>query len=460
MGEWGAQHAGELHLQKSGSEEAEGEEDIEANAIYSRLAELQVIQEAEIALLPSTSSLHAAANLDTDAVETALNSGAYIALHALKASRLFKDSYVPVKLGGKPERRGSSDEEEEGDESRSQGGNQDATGGGLTTWQNILLRANTTPDWSTFQIHARNRAEKVAFDLRVRSETTIYRESGRLRVFVVDGLVVPITLRDAPGAVLPMQVIHSATAVSLPRTFSAQSLASMDVGAGQKSHQVLSLIPASRRTATDLELVQAAAAPFVEGFRKAWTTLRDAANQFNRSFVYVPGFEEYNAARIRKGIYLRACTAFDAEAGKEDEVLGHTAKLRIRALLENVSMALVHEKVFGFLSSIHAEQDEYLCCAATCEEPPPASGQGAAIAAITLAELDPLTSTPLETLHIVREALIQIGSAATMPLSTDELLPVLAHALVTSRAKHLKTWSVYVQLFRLGVDDDSQLGRV
>ncbi|KDN41682.1 hypothetical protein K437DRAFT_275374 [Tilletiaria anomala UBC 951] len=426
------------------------EEDIESNPIYRALVDFvdrgeerqpsaagSSLQRAHIVLLPSLRALrtfsqdeHSAA----DSLPAALKCYAYIALHALVPSRLFKDTYVPVQATGcRRMGRGSPDEEERNEEeTASISPRSDGQSSKTDPWTAAKLRVSVGADRGTFSITFKDPASTrwgrsgVTRVRRVLSETTVYlptldgNAEYRVRIVVLDGLVVPLgdelapfefdqvafpvtaspdfalspassSAVDTQWASLPVaEAAHtlsrspgsavgsiSCSSVRLARTFSARSLASSSHGshAGDE-HPILQHISPVRNLAEDLRILldacppaQFAALGLKSALRRAFCVMQNAASQFNSSFVYVSGFEEYNAARIRKGIFLKAWQAFeDARRADEqlhteheaDESLPHRAKTRVMSVLENITMALCHEKVYMSLSKTKRAEETAL----------------------------------------------------------------------------------------------------
>ncbi len=117
-------------------------------------------------------------------------------------------------------------------------------------------------------------------------------------------------------------------------------------------------VPSKRLFAADLSLL---AQPSVESpllaeaLTNAFQVLTAAAQQFTASFVYVKGFDSYNAHRIRRGIWFKAWKAFEERLGSDQIArLSVQAFHRIKSLLENAVMGLVHTKMYGPI------QDQFL----------------------------------------------------------------------------------------------------
>ncbi len=116
------------------------------------------------------------------------------------------------------------------------------------------------------------------------------------------------------------------------------------------SDLILQYIPSKRLLSGDLRILadsSTASSRLASALSNAFNVLFSAAHQFAASFVYVKGFDNYNAHRIRRGIWFKAWKAFEEQLGSE-----HIARLsveafhRIKSLLENVVMGLVHTKMY------------------------------------------------------------------------------------------------------------------
>ncbi|KAJ1023111.1 hypothetical protein NDA16_003264 [Ustilago loliicola] len=166
--------------------------------------------------------------------------------------------------------------------------------------------------------------------------------STKVRVLSVD---LPIVHRRAPGAGASGSYDASTEQGSNPSdTQDEESTLSV-------SDLILDRIPPKRLFAGDLAILtnpSASSLRLSDALSNAFDVLFSAAHQFSASFVYVKGFDSYNAHRIRRGIWFKAWKAFEERLGSENVArLSVEAFHRIKSLLENVVMGLVQTKMYG-----------------------------------------------------------------------------------------------------------------
>ncbi|GAC92893.1 hypothetical protein PHSY_000452 [Pseudozyma hubeiensis SY62] len=204
---------------------------------------------------------------------------------------------------------------------------------GIVT-ETIIYRSLPSPDRPTISNH------QSSFQVTSRpqpSSSDTPAPSAKVRVITVD---LPIVRRRTQLAATESS--HAVVPTSDPAD---------DDQTATISDLILEHVPPRRRFATDLSFLanpSVTSPRLAESLINAFHVLFSAAHQFIASFVYVRGFESYNAHRIRRGIWFKAWKAFEERLGSE-----HIARLsveafhRIKSLLENVVMGLVHTKMYG-----------------------------------------------------------------------------------------------------------------
>ncbi|KAJ9474099.1 VPS9 domain-containing protein [Pseudozyma hubeiensis] len=354
---------------------ADDEDDFESNPLYLNLSEDPRLATdwttASLALIPLARTL-----TSRDAVHPDdLHDPHFVALHAFAPSRLYKDQFVSIRslvhasasLPDAPVRQHGYD------------------------WGHVTLTAAIHSDQRSITVtettHASRASSETAYppsgsgsqplpatstakrQVAIVAETTIYRTlptperptisnhqsgfqvtsriqssssdtpapSAKVRVITVD---LPIVRRRTHAA--PIESSHAVLSTSDPAA-DDQTISISDL--------ILEHVPPRRRFATDLSFLanpSVASPRLAESLINAFHVLFTAAHQFIASFIYVRGFESYNAHRIRRGIWFKAWKAFEERLGSE-----HIARLsveafhRIKSLLENVVMGLVHTKMYG-----------------------------------------------------------------------------------------------------------------
>lgn len=286
------------------------DDDLDTNPLYLRLSEHEDLQAdwsaAEVALVPLARAMAAHSAVQPQD----LDDPAYIALHAFAPSKLYKHQFVSV---------------------RSVRSSVAVADAGQYDWSRITLTATLDADRRSITIVQSPAA--ATRTVAILGETTIYRSTptAKVRVFSVD---LPIVHR------LP------ATNATPPQPDEQPDEADQSV-----SDLILRHVAAERVFAADLVLLahpHTSSARLDAALSGAFSVLVAAAHQFTASFVYVRGFDSYNAHRIRRGIWFKAWKAFEERLGSE-----HVARLgvepfhRIKSVLESVSMGLVHTKMYG-----------------------------------------------------------------------------------------------------------------
>ncbi|MCO5565519.1 hypothetical protein L7F22_019193 [Adiantum nelumboides] len=361
-----------------GHKEEEDEEDLEHNAIYTallnRMGHTSKWASAKVLLIPSNAILRT-----SNLTEEELRSDAYISLHALIASSLFKDQFESLKFPV-PQLDVSED-----------------------PWSRISLT-------STFQLESHSvhviltraasseskNQKHLKRSLKVISETNVYhtvhlpnnfqdslphKNRIRLRVLIVDGIVVPTSLVTRKSVRPPTSSATSARTTTFKMdedrgssvTFPTKdSRADTVIEEGKKNDTCL--IPLSRQFLSDYAFLldpPVGAGPLRGPLKCALDALERASGEFANAYVYVPGYDSYNVSRIRRGILARSWHAFeqarkangDGERGREGDLdlttwLGNDGRARLLLLLENVVMGYCHSKVYGSICSIRHGADE------------------------------------------------------------------------------------------------------
>ncbi|PWN32118.1 uncharacterized protein FA14DRAFT_162370 [Meira miltonrushii] len=358
--------------------EEEEEEDLEHNAIYAalldRMGQTSKWASAKVLLIPSKAVLRTS-NLS----EEDLRSDAYISLHALTASSLFKDQFESLKFPV------SQLDVSEDPWSRIS----------LTTTFQLELHSVHIILTRTASTESKN-SKHLKRSLKVISETNVYhtvqlqqniqdsfphKNRVRLRVLIVDGMVVPTSLVMRKSVRPPVSVASSARTTTFKMdedrgssvTFPTKdSKANTVIEDGKKNDS--SLIPLSRQFLSDYAFLldpPPSTGPLRGPLKCALDALERASAEFANAYVYVPGFDSYNVSRIRRGILARSWNAFeharkangDGERGREGDLdlttwLGNDGRARLLLLLENVVMGYCHSKVYGSICSIRHGADE------------------------------------------------------------------------------------------------------
>ncbi len=286
------------------------DDDLDTNPLYLRLSEHEELHAdwsaAQVAVVPLARAIAAHSAIQPQD----LDDPAYIALHAFAPSKLYKHQFVSVRSV------------------RSSATHQVA---GQYDWSSTTLTATLDADRQSITI-----VESPAAATRtvaILGETTIYRSTptAKVRVFSVD---LPIVHRQPATNAAPVQPDEQP-----------------DEADQSVSELILRHVAAERVFAADLVLLahpRTSSVRLDAALSAAFSVLVAAAHQFTASFVYVRGFDSYNAHRIRRGIWFKAWKAFEERLGSE-----HVARLgvepfhRIKSVLESVTMGLVHTKMYG-----------------------------------------------------------------------------------------------------------------
>lgn len=379
----------------------EEDEDLERNPLYGAVSQRPDLQRdwnmAKLVLVPCKQQLVARGEV---------GSGAYVALHALVPSNLFKDQYVSVRSCRKERVADDGD-----------------------LWANVVVTATLEAESRSVHLlltrqatthHVAIRCEHTAV---VKSETTVYRsmtsqetslaahstsssfklkrpsiaparkERVRIRVLTLDRLVVPKELssnltmsEDVPRGAGPIEGEHSMhgegaqssqEAVAFP--LASPRLARTATESPQPaSPRLLSPsetmedgcpIPLRRHFLADYAFLldpPSELHKLEKALHAALETLVRTAGEFTTAFVYVPGFDAYNVSRIRRGILSKAWQAF--ESCREDEgsptsewpmaLLGGEGRARLLLLLENVVLGHCHGKIYSSIQVASREADQ------------------------------------------------------------------------------------------------------
>lgn len=353
------------------------DDDIDSNQLFLHLSEDPQLAHdwnlASLALIPLARSLTAHPPLD----KNDLINPDFIALHAFAPSKLYKHQFVSVRSLTRSSTSANSAVPGSADQ---------------YDWSHVTLTATIQSDQKsvtiTETVHAPQEAAPrdqnhrgtqantssatTKRKVKILSETTIYRTlptaspapsstdsafqvtsrspqpkdtpsaSTKVRVVSVD---LPIVHRRVPGA--GASISHDAPAQRSAHLLETQE----EHNPVSVSDLILDHIPSKRLFAGDLAILigpSASSPRLSDALSNAFDVLFFAAHQFTASFVYVKGFDSYNAHRIRRGIWFKAWKSFEQRLGSE-----HVARLsveafhRIKSLLENVVMGLVHTKMYG-----------------------------------------------------------------------------------------------------------------
>lgn len=359
------------------------DDELENNLLYAglihNLGSTKHWSQAKVLLVPSIKAL---SNISEDLSQHEM----YLSLHALTPSNLFKDQFEAISLP------------------------QTADATHPNVWSRFRLTA--TLELESHSVHvsiARTggihaKGKRLDRKLNVLSETTMYRsmpsqggatvktsprkERVRIRVLVVDDLVVPPTLGSRRTSKPPSSIGSSkatatdanqrdctaeddhASSVTFPSRGQPEPAASMQADAYEHQPRDPCLVPASRHFFADYAFLlhpPAAVGPLRGPLTSSLATLERAAADFANAYVYVPGFDAYNVSRIRRGILARSWRAFEearkanGEAGGEIDLatwLGSEARARLLLLLENVVMGHCHGKVYGSICMIRHDADD------------------------------------------------------------------------------------------------------
>ncbi|SOV02735.1 uncharacterized protein UDID_05923 [Ustilago sp. UG-2017a] len=295
----------------------------------------------------------------------------FIALHAFAPSKLYKHQFVSVRSLA----QSSASTDKTADR---------------YDWSHVTLTATIESDQKSVSITETVHAPSSTTDagdtsastsipsaatkrkVNIASEITIYRTqpkpaltaSSTESAFRVTSR--PSQTKDGISTSTKVRVVSVELPIVHRRVPSAGASSSHDMPAEQSSRPsdtqevestasisdlILDHIPPKRLFAQDLVILaqpSASSPRLSNALSNAFDVLFSAAHQFTASFVYVKGFDSYNAHRIRRGIWFKAWKAFEERIGSE-----HVARLsveafhRIKSLLENVVMGLVHTKMYG-----------------------------------------------------------------------------------------------------------------
>ncbi|SPO28327.1 uncharacterized protein UTRI_04724 [Ustilago trichophora] len=365
-----ADHTYPTSSQPSPPPPVDDDDDVDSNPIFLHLSEDPQLSHdwslASLAIIPLARTLTAHPALHQDD----LNDPHFVALHAFAASKLYKHQFVSVRSLTKPSTPDHSTPNLQNH----------------YDWSYVTLTATIEADQKSVSItettHASSATDRSDHDIpasattkrkaNIVSEITIYRTlptstpaippdasgfqvtsrgstpkdapapSAKVRVVSVD---LPIVLRRIPS----VGASDSNNAATTDASYSSDP--PDDEASASPSDLILDHIPPKRLFASDLALLanpSATSPRLASALSNAFDVLFAAAHQFTASFVYVKGFDSYNAHRIRRGIWFKAWKAFEERLGSE-----HIARLsveafhRIKSLLENIVMGLVHTKMYG-----------------------------------------------------------------------------------------------------------------
>ncbi|SPO29541.1 uncharacterized protein UTRI_04724_B [Ustilago trichophora] len=365
-----AHHSYPTSSQPSPPPPVDDDDDVDSNPIFLQLSEESQLSHdwnlATLAVIPLARTLTAHAALHKDD----LNDPHFVALHAFAPSKLYKHQFVSVRSLMQP----------------STPNNATPNLQDRYDWSYVTLTATIESDQKSVSItetmHASLATDKGEEDIpasattkrtvNIVSEITIYRTLPTPTPAIppdASGFQVTSrasTLKDAPAPSAKVRVISVDLPIALRRMPGAGASDLHDASTTHASHPpsspdqetdaspsdlILDHIPPKRLFASDLAILAnpSATSPRLAGaLSNAFDVLFAAAHQFTASFVYVKGFDSYNAHRIRRGIWFKAWKAFEERLGSE-----HIARLsveafhRIKSLLENVVMGLVHTKMYG-----------------------------------------------------------------------------------------------------------------
>ncbi|CBQ68519.1 conserved hypothetical protein [Sporisorium reilianum SRZ2] len=344
------------------------DDDFDSNPLYLQLSEHPELSSdwniASLAVIPLARTLTQQHAVYTDD----LQDPHFVALHAFAPSKLYKHQFVPVRSL----KHSSSSQSPASTQQDSY------------DWGHVTLTATIESDQRSVSItetlhapildaHPSTAGPSSTFPSTIKrnvdivAETTIYRTlptpapvavaSTQSGFEVASRAHTPSTDALAPSSKVRvisvnLPIVHrraQAAGASDPPHISIDT--TDDDDHASISPLILDHIPPQRLFATDLLLLAsppATSTRLAEALANAFQTLFSAAHQFAASFVYVKGFDSYNAHRIRRGIWFKAWKAFEERLGSE-----HIARLsvdafhRIKSLLENVVMGLVHTKMYG-----------------------------------------------------------------------------------------------------------------
>lgn len=372
------------------------EEELDENPLYAALTQRSSLHcewnMAKLVLVPSKAH---------DIRQQDMKNDAYIGLHAMQPSNLFKDQYVSV---------------------RSTKGTSSTPQGTEDQWGNTTLTATLEAESRTVQLvmsrptgRASEGHTRLEHTASVLNETTVYRsmtnqeasqipsspsatqgqkrnrrERIRIRILTIDGLVVP---DDAHTRLLASE--NPPQPGETPCTGSEQTLQTqlesrqkqqkkesitfpqgspeldqepnstvLPLTSGAHSTGVeVSPVPLRRQFLADFAFLldpPQEMQPLKEPLRAALDTLLRAASEFISAYVYVSGFDAYNVSRIRRGILSRAWQAFEMCMGKEGDtsLLGPEGRARMLLLLENVVMGHCHGKIYSSIQTVYRSADE------------------------------------------------------------------------------------------------------
>lgn len=346
------------------------DDDVDTNPLYLELSERPHLARdwnmASLVLIPLARTLtpHHAVH-QSDLLEPH-----FVALHAFAPSKLYKHQWVSVRSlaqSSSPEQTlPSSDDSYD--------------------WNHVTLTATIEADQKSVSITETMHTPQpssIAGDgspaagsapsmttkrnISIVEETTIYRTLPvAIHDSVIDDSGFQVTSRtsaskDAPAPSTKVRVVsvkfpivhrHSRNASVLSAENGSQSADTPDdEDLASISDLIVADIPSKRTFAADLAILSNPANPsylLANALSNAFEVLFAGAHQFVASFVYVKGFDSYNAHRIRRGIWFKAWKAFEECLGSEQiSRLSVEAFHRIKSLLESVVMGLVHTKMYG-----------------------------------------------------------------------------------------------------------------
>ncbi|TKY89557.1 hypothetical protein EX895_001342 [Sporisorium graminicola] len=353
------------------------DDDFDSNPLYLQLSQHPELSNdwniASLAVIPLARTLTQHGGVCSDDLQDLQ----FVALHAFAPSKLYKHQFVSVRslkhpssLHTQPQSRRDPYD-----------------------WNHVTLTATIESDQRSVSItetlHApiskedrsstgstSNIASTVKRKVAIVAETTIYRTvpaaapvvaaSNQSGFEVASRAHISSTETPAPSTKVRvisvnLPIVHRRT--HSPGTSDLQHTSWKDISRSAEpiegdddvdtsiSPLILDHITPERLFATDLVLLASpttTSSRLAEALTNAFQMLFSAAHQFAASFVYVKGFDSYNAHRIRRGIWFKAWKAFEERLGSE-----HIARLsveafhRIKSLLENVVMGLVHTKMYG-----------------------------------------------------------------------------------------------------------------
>ncbi|CDR88712.1 uncharacterized protein SPSC_05544 [Sporisorium scitamineum] len=351
------------------------DDDFDSNPLYLQLSENPELSNdwsiASLALIPVTRTLNPRHAICSDD----LQDPHFVALHAFAPSKLYKHQFVSVRSlkhssSSQPAKPNQQDPYDWGHVTLTATIESDQRSVSITeTLHAPLSRADPSSTGPSS-----NLASTVKRKVDIVAETTIYRtlpihspvsvSSNQSGFEVASRGPTPSTDTLAPST--KVRVISVNLPIVRRRVqdtgASDRQCASMQDNSHSPDHVedddhasisplILDHIPPERLFTTDLILLAsppATSTRLAEALANAFQMLFSAAHQFAASFVYVKGFDSYNAHRIRRGIWFKAWKAFEERLGSEHiACLSVEAFHRIKSLLENVVMGLVHTKMYG-----------------------------------------------------------------------------------------------------------------